>query len=210
MGKRLNFKEMNDCKVMVLAFHKTGTTSLKKALEALGYNVCDFKLNLAQACIDADFEKVWEVADQHDAYQDNPWAVIYKEMDVKYPGSKFILIQRDPVSWATSIQNYFGEKETLMREFIYGKGFGTPIGNEELYLERYKRHNREVLAYFKDRPQDLLILDLIKEKDQLWSKICTFLDKPIPRMAFPHANKGNRNKNGIAGFLDKVKNKVFG
>jgi hypothetical protein len=33
-----------------------------------------------------------------------------------------------------------------------------------------------------------LIIDL--EKENAWSKICPFLEIPVPSFSFPHANKG--------------------
>ncbi len=40
----------------------------------------------------------YELVAQYDAFQDNPWPIIYKGLDVKYPDSKFILMLRDPDS----------------------------------------------------------------------------------------------------------------
>lgn len=75
-------------------------------------------------------------------------------------------------------------------EWIYG--VGTPIGNEEVYANKYERHNAEVREYFKDRPNDLLILPL--ETTNKWEKLCYFLGKPIPEIKYPHANIGNKNR----------------
>ena len=36
----------------------------------------------------------------------------------------------------------------------------TAAGNEDVYIARYERHNREVMEYFANRPGDLLVLDL--------------------------------------------------
>ena len=49
-------------------------------------------------------------------------------------------------------------------------------------LERYRQHNAEVKAYFKDRPEDLLIMDM--ETDG-WEKLSRFLDKPVPSIEYP-------------------------
>ena len=48
-----------------------------------------------------------------------------------------------------------------MRKWVYGVGF--PQGNEDIYLERYKFHNEDVLNYFKDRPGDLLVVPKDKQ-----------------------------------------------
>lgn len=174
-------------KVFCIGFHKTGTTSLEKALELLGYRVTG-----PNGTKDPDIaSKVYDMADalvqQYDAFQDNPWPVIYREMDEKYPGSKFILTMRSPDSWISSQVRDFGLRETPMRQWIYGAG--CPEGNEALYVARYERHNREVLEYFSDRPDDLLVMDL--PKGDGWPELCGFLEEPIPDEPFPHANKAS-------------------
>ena len=59
-----------------------------------------------------------------------------------------------------------------MREWIYGEGMGNPLGNEDLYMDRYLRHYNEVRAYFKDRPNDLL--EVSWTDGDGWEKICPF------------------------------------
>ena len=73
-----------------------------------------------------------------------------------------------------------------MLKYIYGHPY--PSGHEEMFLETYRKHNEEVLAYFEKRPEDLLVIDL--EEGNIWVKICGFLNIPIPDMKFPHDNKG--------------------
>jgi hypothetical protein len=188
-------------KVFCIGFHKTGTTSLEKALELLGYRVTG-----PNGTKDPDIaEKVYDMADElvakYDAFQDNPWPVLYREMDEKYPGSKFILTMRSPESWISSQVRDFGLRETPMRRWIYGDDAGCPEGNEDIYVARYERHNREVLEYFKDRPDDLLILDL--PKGDGWPELCTFLDEPIPEKPFPHANKASVSRK-IKNWIDHL------
>jgi len=134
---------------------------------------------------------VLELADKYEAYQDNPWPLLYKELDRRYPKSKFILTIRDESKWIKSAVNHFGSSHTDMRKWIYG--IGHPKGNEEIYLERYRKHNEEVLQYFKDRKDDLLIIEWAKGDE--WQKLCDFIDEPVPEAAFPHANKGNYSGN---------------
>jgi hypothetical protein len=44
-------------------------------------------------------------------------------------------------------------------------------------------HYKNVLEYFKNRPDDLLIIDICA--GQGWEKLCPFLDKPLPQYPFP-------------------------
>lgn len=172
-------------KVFCIGFHKTGTTSLAVALEALGYRVTGPNGVRNPGIADNVLSMAFRLVRKFDAFQDNPWPIIYKELDRKYPGSKFILTVRDTRSWMDSQIKHFGHRETEMRKWIYG--VGCPQGNEEIYARRYDEHNRDVLRYFEGRPGDLLVLDLAQGDG--WEKLCPFLGKPIPGSPFPHANK---------------------
>jgi hypothetical protein len=173
-------------KVFCIGFQKTGTTSLEAALKLLRYRVCDVRFDLIQPLRQRDFSKVWEIADAYDAVRDNPWPVLFRELDKQYPGSKFILSIRDESAWIKSVVNHFGTKPSEMLDFIYG--FPFPIGHEETFLQTYRNHNRDVREYFADREDDLLVLDLNKEAG--WVPLCSFLQRPVPSVAFPHQNKG--------------------
>jgi hypothetical protein len=85
-----------------------------------------------------------------------------------------------------------------MRDRVYG--VGCPEGNEEIGVQRYERRNREVLEYFKGRPDNLLTFDMSKGDD--WEQLCPVLGADIPNKPFQHANK--------AGFSRKIKDLLSG
>jgi len=181
-------------RVFCIGFHKTGTTSLAVALRTLGYRVTG-----PNGVDDPDIARnvlamAYDLAEQYDAFQDNPWPVIYREVDAKYPGSKFILTLREPQSWIRSQVAHFGRRETPMRKWIYG--VGSPQGNEAIYVKRFERHNAEVVTHFRDRANDLLVMDLTKGDG--WEKLCGFLGADVPDRAFPHANKAQERQNATA------------
>ena len=168
-------------KVFGIGFHNTGTKSLGQALGALGYRVTG--PNGAQDPVIADHAVAiaLSLATEHDGFSDNPWALLYKELDATFPGSRFILTVRDEERWIESARQYFGTEETPMREWVYG--VGSPVGNEATYLSRYRQHNQAVTEYFQGR-DDLLVLDL--ERGHGWSELCGFLGVPAPNSPFPH------------------------
>ena len=173
-------------KIFCIGFQKTGTTSLGKALEILDYKVCG-PVGVTNPKIEKE-ALGWAIQriNYYDAFQDNPWPMFYKELDRLYPGSKFILTTRHPRNWIKSAKKYFGYYESAAEVWIYG-GVGTPIKNQKRFLQRYKKHNREVRDYFKNRPNDFLEIDL--GKGHGWQEICSFLDQDIPNTAFPFENK---------------------
>ncbi|MCP5099990.1 MAG: hypothetical protein GY943_30930 [Chloroflexi bacterium] len=171
-------------KIFGIGFHKTGTSSLARALDQLGYSVTG-SFGLMDTHIATNvLAKASEIVPQYDAFQDNPWPIIYKELDAAYPGSKFILTLRPTDAWLASAVRHFNGKTTPMREWIYG--VGDPRGYESIYRARYERHNAAVTAFFKDRPQDFLQMRLTEGEG--WEKLCPFIGMKIPNFEFPHSN----------------------
>ena len=178
-------------KVFGIGFHKTATKSLANALRQLDYQVTGpFGVRDPDIGEHALAEALPR-AHENDAAQDNPWPLLYKELDAEFPGSKFVLTYREPAEWIHSVVSHFGGGTTAMREWIYD-GLGDPVGHEDLYLAKYNAHNHEVIAHFADRPDDLLILRITEGEG--FEKLCPFLGLETPAItAFPHANPaGNR------------------
>ena len=179
-------------KVFGIGFHKTATTSLARALKVLGYSVTGPNF-VRMANLESEVQaRARAVAGRFDAVQDNPWPLLYRELDKWYPGSKFILTVRAPEKWLASALTHFGANTTPMREWIYGAGRGGPRGNETVYLDRFTRHNRDVLEYFRERPDDLLVMN-ITEGDG-WDKLCPFLGVAGRSRPFPRENTAKRRK----------------
>lgn len=178
-------------KVFGIGFHKTATTSLKLALQHYGYRVTGPNGVDDPHIAENALPLCYELATRFDAFQDNPWPIVYKAMDERFPGSKFVLTTRPTDRWLRSVVEHFGGQDTAMRQWIYGVGH--PIGNEEIYRQRYERHNREVADYFADRPDSLLVLK-ITEGDG-WEKLSPFLGLPIPDIGFPVANSAEARAN---------------
>lgn len=175
---------MKDTKVFGIGMHKTGTTTLALALRELGYAVTGpFGVNEPNIAVTA-VDRGLALARRFDAVQDNPWPLLYRDLDQEFPGSKFILTLRPTEAWLSSVLKHFGGKTTPMREWIYG--VGDPLGNEEVFRSRYEHHNQEVRKYFADRPNDLLEFR-ITEGDA-WPELCTFLEVDQPGNPFPHGN----------------------
>ena len=171
-------------KIFVVGFHKTATSSLGAALATLGYRVCVGvgirDPNIANNAI----KLVDSLTDRYDAFEDNPWPILYQHLDERNPGSRFILTLRSPEAWLDSVVAHFGREDTPMRTWIYGVGH--PQGNEQVYLDRYQRHLDEVREYFQDRLGDLLVMDITQGDG--WSKLCAFLEREPPAVPFPHLN----------------------
>ncbi len=201
-----NVLRYNHQKVFCVGFYKTGTTSLELLLQDMGYQVASPYKNWDTALVEMlekdDLSELKRLTELFDAFQDAPWFLLYKEFDQWYPGSKFILTIRDSHSWWKSFLNCF--EQTYRPLFKYIFGFDNPAGHEELFIERFEKHNRKILKYFKNRPNDLLLIDI--SEDNALSKISDFLDRTTSYSKIPHANAAlripstNRKKRKVKTF----------
>ncbi|WP_119301708.1 sulfotransferase family protein [Dongia deserti] len=184
---------MTDGKVFCIGWAKTGTTTLGSCLEILGYKHQGQDLDLVYNVRDGNLDRIFSVVDQFDVFEDWPWILLYKELDQRYPNSKFILTVRDIERWWRSYENHISTRGARprpdiveIRKIIYG--FEEDLQHRQAYVDRYLRHNDEVLRYFAGRPNDLLVMNW--ENGDGWPKLCRFLGKPVPNQPLPHANVG--------------------
>lgn len=178
--------------VICVGFHKTGTSSLGAALSILNYRVKGITYRPLIPILNGNYDKVLKIIRNYDAVQDAPWFKIYKELDELIPNSKFILTLRDEESWYHSAVKQFSDLKSAQHEWIYGRGKGLLRYNKKNAIDVYTKHNKEVKDYFKDRPDDLLVLDFTEGRE--WEKLCSFLNESIPNTSFPHSNKSSTSK----------------
>ncbi len=196
-------------KIFNIGLPKTGGNSLVEALRIIGYNAIQSPrkmLRYKNGILDIDYSFV----DKYDAFSDIPIHLFYKELDKNFPGSKFILTLRSEDSWLKSTERQFSETRQKLRKYVRGiKGgiyiknlFGKDVFDFELYRNSFREYYRGIEQYFFNREKDLLYLNVCDE--DAWEKICNFLDKPVPSMAFPHKNKKSSLKNILCGDFWKL------
>ena len=158
-----------------------------------------------------NFDAIIKYCESAQVFQDFPFSMpnTFKHLDKAYPNSKFILSIRDnPEQWYNSLIKFhsklFGNgkvptKEDLMNVKYVFKGWmwkfnrlfdGLPENdpyNKEILMNHYQKYNEEVIKYFKDRPNDLLIINLSDKN--AYKKFCSFLDISSPFNDFPWENK---------------------
>lgn len=182
----------NSSKVFSIGFHKTGTSSLGEALRQLGYSpIANYTPELLPHIQSENWSEVENFCQQYQAFEDNPWPLIYRELDERFPGSKFVLTIRPKAQWINSVMKHFSGSSTKMREWIYGEGYGNPNENtKQIYIDRYTKHNQEVLSYFSTRPNDLAVMDW--SRGSSWPELCRILNCPVPSSPFPHTNQAKQ------------------
>lgn len=179
----------NPPKIFGIGLSKTGTTSLARALTILGYRTRDYIG--AKRYVPGDLSSIdIRELNVHDAFTDTPIPSFYKELDAAYPHSKFILTVRNPDDWLKSCKKQFTrrsvERQNEAENRIFLDLYGCAYFDKERFAAGYRRFVAEVLDHFKDRPSDLLILDICGGDG--WEALCEFLGCPVPKAPFPVAN----------------------
>ncbi len=188
-------------------FGRTGTLSLKLALEQLGYGPCYHMHNVfelaghaglwEQARVDGDAD--WgKLLAGYTSAVDWPPAYFWRQLREYSPSARVILTVRDPESWYQSINTTIfpaqnrplAEDETEMNLLMPRRliRFGTfnDRGNDKDYvLDVYRKHNESVIAEVP--AEQLLVYDV----SDGWQPLCEFLQVEIPDTAFPRSNTSN-------------------
>ncbi len=183
-------------KVFGLGLSKTGTSSLAEALNLLGIRTIHYPSDESTFECLRDGRYRLPILEEYQGAVDIPVAPFYAQLDAEYPGSRFVLTIRDPEPWLRSVElhwrlmmdwweNYPDFKR--FQGFISARVYGSVGFSRERFLDAYDTHGRNVAHYFKDRPDDLLVLDICGGEG--WEKLCSFLGADIPDIPFPHANE---------------------
>ncbi len=183
-------------KIIGIGWAKTGTTTLGKCFEILGFDHQSQDLGLVKDIGKGDLSRAMAMAETKETFDDWPWIILYRELDKSFPDSRFILTKRKPEKWIKSYINMLANQSDTSRELnetrriLYGLPF--PDVSESQLVKRYVKHNTEVEYYFRDRPEDLLVVNW--EEGNGWKNLCDFLGMDLPNVPFPHANKGKYNE----------------
>lgn len=178
-------------KIFGIGFHKTGTTSLAKALEHLGYRVRHgYKSHSDMMANDLKDRRpgltsIEEKLGPFNAYLDlYTLRMNFTAFDNDYPDSKFILTTRDDTDWIESCKKQRAKRsDSPFYHYWYYQSI------DQWRLEKMA-HEYAVRAYFSERPDDLLIMDITKGEG--WDELCSFLGLLNPTVEFPHLNKSKK------------------
>jgi hypothetical protein len=190
---------MSRMKIFGVGFHKTGTSSLHRAFVMLGYRSIHGDGKGSKHGGDEGVSLIRQIKagdcglatlPLYDAFTDNPYFTIWRQLAAAYPDAKFILTERDEDEWLNScIRYYHGRRIRPMREWMFGE-HADPSASEasaRVWLAAYQDHNRSIRDHFSTNPERLLVMNLMKGDG--WEKLCPFLGVPPPRAPFPHANQ---------------------
>jgi len=188
----------HDGKIFGIGFYKTGTTTLYDALRSLGYHTvngdkpgsypgADDGATMIRQIDAGDFRL--PTFEMFDAFTDNPYFRIWREIYALYPDAHYILTVRDEDAWIASCVKFFRHRRIRpMRVWMFGPHANPArdAASRQAWLDAYRAHNTAVRAHFASRPQQFLEFDPTRETD--WGRLCAFLGAPAPEQSWPHAN----------------------
>lgn len=203
-------------KIFCVGRNKTGTTSLEIALKNLGFKVAPQSKAelLVPEWSRRNFDPLIRFCRKYEVFQDVPFSLdfTYVALDQAFPGSRFILTERDNAEvWYESMLRFSSKllgiagtptvedvanfeyrgqaarKGELLRQFQLIYDFDTTkMFDREVRIGHYENHNKAVRNYFRHRPDDLLILNL-KQPDAM-ERLCRFVGRPYNGEPMPHEN----------------------
>lgn len=193
-------------KVIGAGFGRTGTLSLKFALEKLGFDKC---YHMMEVMLHPEHATYWAAAhrgeaidwdallDGYQASVDWPSCNLWREQLAKYPSAKVLLSRRDPDRWYDSVMATIYQS-TLdgmksddparrahvdwINEIIWNRVFDGRMDDRAHVTACFEAHNQSVIDEVP--PEKLLVY----EPGQGWEPICSFLNVAVPDEEYPRVN----------------------
>lgn len=186
-------------------FGRTGTGSLKNALESLGFGPCHHMFEL----VDEPRQlPAWEAAARgrprwnrmfrgYRSQVDWPGARYWRELSRHYPRAKVILTVRDPDAWFDSVRAtiapvmaarglhaapHMNALAEMAHETVDVQIFGGRMADRAHATQVFADHVAAVQAEIA--PERLLTFDT----SDGWPPLCDFLGVTAPDVPFPHVN----------------------
>ncbi|MGZ3378112.1 MAG: sulfotransferase family protein [Phenylobacterium sp.] len=188
-------------KVIGSGFGRTGTMSLKLALEQIGLGPCYHMVEVfknpaafdwwSEAADDPSHANWARIFAGYSATVDWPNATYYKELAAAYPDAKVVHTERDEDEWFASTQaTIFMDRGPpdpnnpmmrMMGKVIY-QLFDGQKNDKDKVIAAYRKHNAEV--------REVIAADrlLVYHVSDGWGPLCEFLGAPLPEGGTPKVN----------------------
>jgi len=135
-------------KYLGIGFPRTGTTSLIEAFTIMGFK--------------SSKDQKKESFSYNDFTCDGLIHIQYKKILTKNPNLKCILTTRKPEDWIKSLDWLFETHLKNRHNKLFYMQYSVPKvrGYEDVLIHKFKEHQKDVESFFKDKPEQLLIIDL--------------------------------------------------
>lgn len=196
--------------VVGAGFGRTGTLSLKGALETLGLGPC---YHMTEVFAHPKHVPVWRQAAEGGAVDwdtlfagyaatvDWPACAFWRQLVRHWPTAKVILTVRDPARWYESVSKTIHQAMqrelpddapeaahahlAMVRRLILEGTFDGRFEDRDHAIAVYEAHNEAVRREVP--PARLLVFEVVEG----WAPLCRFLDRPEPDASFPRVNSSD-------------------
>lgn len=194
--------------VIGLGYPRTGTMSLKHALETLGIGPCYHMIEVFRRPEDADFwlaalnangsKTDWNrVFAGFPSTADCPACYFWQPLWECYPQAKYVLTVRNADDWYDSFLSTVYEAmqhperspdeehaavQRMAKKLILDTMFQGRFDDRSFAIDTYERHNQTVIDTL---PKDQLLTFNVAEG---WKPLCDFLEVAVPDEPFPRSN----------------------
>ncbi len=206
---------------------RTGTESLKMALEHLGYAKCYHMFELMKH---GEMVTEWEkfrngsspdyaiLFKDYQSTVDFPAAIYYREFMQQYPDAKVILTVRNADKWYDSAKKtifkgmpkllyyafkFIGNFNRKGRLMLQAFDYAQEVVHKEFFHDRIKdrEYCKHIFNEWNEEVKRTVPADrlLVFEVREGWEPLCKFLDVPVPDMPFPKSNDSDNFQKNIRG-----------
>lgn len=135
------------------------------------------------------------ILERHQAMVDLPASGFFRELDRRYPGSRFVHTVRDRDRWLEAVERHYrsladdwsslSARFRAFSERITEHVYGAFPFDRRAFTDAYDRHEQSVASHFAGRSGELLVLDVADAS--AWAGLAAFLDRPPASLGpFPH------------------------
>ena len=197
-------------RVIGAGFGRTGTLSLKVALEKLGFGPCHHMKEVVENQDQTEWfhraskgEKVdWhKVFEEYQSAVDWPAVAYYQELADEFPNAKIILGIRDTDAWYQSVKETIytvipnfpkwirlvlpraNKALDMINRTVWIGEFSGRFEDKEFAVDVFNKHIELVRTVF---PEERLLIHSAKDG---WQPLCDFLGVPVPDGPYPWVNE---------------------
>jgi hypothetical protein len=193
--------------VIGTGFGRTGTDSIRAALNMLGFGPCHHMIEVigdetqkqrwraVAKGAPPDWESLFE---GYSSCVDWPSCYYWRELIEAYPQARVIHTDRSSEGWWQSIESSFlsmsradADPDSLGEVLIAAKVFGGRIERTHA-IAVYEAHRRDVLATV---PPDRLLVHALGDG---WEPLCRHLGVPVPDQPYPQRNSSEEFRSRMA------------
>jgi hypothetical protein len=200
---------LGELQVIGAGFGRTGTMSLKVALETLGFGPC---YHMTEMVKNPEHFRLWTAAGagapvdwrrlyaNYRATVDWPGCLYYRELMDAFGQARVILTVRDPDRWYDSVRDTLFSLKTATDSYLASTdiaGRRPPLQYEnriwtDLFADRFTDRHFAISIY---QQHNLLVQERVPAERLLvyqvgdgWQPLCSFLQVPVPDQPFPRLN----------------------